>query len=77
MPRLTVTITADYSRDLKKRLEQYGITPAELSRETGIYPTQFSRWFASGQIPRMGNVMKIEEGIIAIRKRRQKEGGKQ
>lgn len=72
-PKITITVTDDYSAQLKERLEEYGITPAELSRETGIYPTQFSRWFSTGQVPRMANIIRIEEGILAIR-RRQRRG---
>jgi len=60
----------DYAADLRRRLREYQITPAELAEETGIDRTQFSRWFHSDLQPNQRSIVRIEKGIAAILARR-------
>lgn len=77
MPRqprqVTFTVTEDYTGDLKKRLEEYGISHGMLAREMGVLDSQLSRWFNKPVQPRLQNIMKIEAAVSAIRKRMEKE----
>lgn len=68
----------DYSGDLKRRLEKYGISHGELARRTGIDPSQLSRWFNTPLQPSQKNVVRIELAILEIRasQRKAKKGTK-
>lgn len=71
MPQITIQIGANYSKELKARLDKYSITQGELARESGTSASQVSRWITTGAIPRMENIQRIETAIINIRRRRQ------
>lgn len=71
--QITFTITEDYTGDLKKRLQEYGISHGALAREMDVLDSQLSRWFNKPVQPRVANIAKIEAAIVAIRKRMEKE----
>lgn len=71
--KITFTISEDYTGDLKKRLAEYGISHGALAREMGILESQVSRWFNKPAQPRIGNIVKIETAVAAIRDRMEKE----
>ena len=66
----TITISEDYTGDLRKRLKSYGITHGSLAREMGALESQVSRWFNKDMQPSIANVFKIEAAVVAIRKRK-------
>lgn len=75
-PRLTIVIGDDYVAELKARLEKYAISAAELAREMDKNKQEVSRWlnserrFGKAWTPRMHNILKIEQAIIDIRRRK-------
>lgn len=66
---INVAVGENYVIELKKRIDKYGISQGQLSRESGIAATQLSRMFLHNMMPRMDNVAKIERAILEIRKR--------
>lgn len=76
MPKITITITDDYTGDLEKRLREYGITHGMLAREMGIGEQQLSRWFNKPLQPRYENIVKIERAVAKIRARMEKNSSK-
>lgn len=76
MSPLTIVVGEDYIPDLQKRMEKYGISAAELARELEKTEQEISRWFNSKRrfgkqwTPRMSNILKIEQAIIDIRRRK-------
>jgi predicted transcriptional regulator len=70
--RIVVAIGPDYTDRLRDRIKRYKITQGELSRETGIKASQFTRWFNTPLRPRLDNVVKIETAIAAIRARQKR-----
>ena len=77
MPKITITITEDYTGDLRKRLKEYGISHGMLAREMGIGEQQLSRWFNKTLQPRYENIVKIEKAVAKIRARLEKEATKE
>lgn len=65
-----IKVGPGYAADLKRRLEEYGITPAELARESGYNRHMLSRTFRTGMTPTIRNIEKLEAGIVTIRRRR-------
>ena len=76
MPKITITITDDYTGDLRKRLKEYGITHGMLAREMEIGEQQLSRWFNKALQPRYENIVKIEKAVAKIRVRLERVNGK-
>jgi len=76
MPKITITITDDYTGDLRKRLKAYGITHGKLAREMEIGEQQLSRWFNKTLQPRYENIVKIEKAVAKIRARMERETSK-
>ena len=72
MPKLTFTISDDYTGDLLKRLKSYGISHGQLAREMGVQDSQISRWFNKPVQPRIANIMKIEAAVARLRKAQEK-----
>jgi len=72
MPKITFTISEDYTGDLKKRLKQYDISHGALAREMGVLESQLSRWFNKPVQPNQKSIIRIEKAIAAIRKRKAK-----
>ncbi len=72
-PSIVLHIDGNYTNDLRERLKEYGITHGELSRESGINPSQLSRWFNTSIQPRLENVQRIEQAVARIRAHRKKE----
>jgi predicted transcriptional regulator len=72
MPKFTVTISDDYTGDLKKRLAKYDISHGALAREMGVLESQISRWFNKPGQPNQKSILRIERAIAAIRKRQAK-----
>lgn len=73
MPRIYISYDEEgYSEDLKKRLEEYGISHGELCRESGIDPGQMSRWFNTDREPRLESIVRLEQAVARIRRRMQK-----
>lgn len=77
MPKITITITDDYTGDLRKRLKEYGITHGMLAREMGMKEQPLSRWFNKPMQPRYENIVKIEKAVAKIRARMEKEATKE
>ena len=79
MPKVTIEIdeNGSYTEPLKRRLADYNISHGALARESGIAPTQLSRWFNRTMEPQIGSVFTIEQAIQAIleRRRRERESG--
>lgn len=73
MPKLSYTISEDYTGDLKKRLKSYGISHGALARELGVAESQMSRWFNTDVQPRNANIIRIEKAVAAIRRRKVQE----
>lgn len=75
MPDVVVTIKigASYPAELKERLARLSISHGELSRESGIGPTQISRMFNKDMVPTLANIERIEAAVERIRQRRGKE----
>lgn len=77
-PVIYVNVGDNYIEELEKRLQKHDISHGELARESGISPTQLSRWFNSNIEPTLKNVRKIEEALLTIlRKRRRAERRKE
>jgi transcriptional regulator with XRE-family HTH domain len=57
---------ANYTEDLKSRMEKAGITSAALSAKSGIDPSQFSRWFNTDMQPSLANVQRIEKAFAKL-----------
>lgn len=67
---MEVKLGKQYVPDLLKRLKRAEISHKSLSREMGIDPAQFSRW-ANGHIqPDVNSIIRIEQTIAKILKRR-------
>lgn len=75
IPAITITLDAsgDYTADLRRRLQMYGISQGALAREMGIAASQLSRWMNTELQPRIGSVLRIERAIIEIRTSRARE----
>lgn len=59
----------DYIIKLKERMRSAGVSAAELSRTTGISPSQISRWFTTEVRPSLANIEKLERAMIRLKKR--------
>ncbi len=67
---MEVNLGKQYVPDLLKRLKREDISHKSLSREMGIDPAQFSRW-ANGHInPDVSSIVRIEQTIAKVLKRR-------
>lgn len=70
---ITITVGEEYPDELRQRLEKYGISIGELSREMGVEHRVLSRIFNAGTSPTMRTVARIEETILKIRAQKEKE----
>lgn len=75
-PTYIIKIGPDYFRELDARLKALGITHAAFAREMGISPVQAARWFNKPQNPEMNTLMKIEQAVKTMRKRKAQGGPK-
>ena len=75
MPKLMIEIdeNGSYTEPLKRRLADYNISHGQLARESGIAPTQLSRWFNRDMEPQIASIFTIEQAVEAILERRRKE----
>lgn len=62
----SVTLDPGYCEQLALRLEQAGITRAELAREASMPPPQISRWLNTPAMPNLRNVIRIERAMSRI-----------
>lgn len=77
MQKLTINISLnpgeDYAGNLERRLEEYGISKAELARELQVTPPELSRYFSKDPErrvqPRADTVVQIETAVLAIRRK--------
>jgi transcriptional regulator with XRE-family HTH domain len=70
MRPVTITISENYTAELRERLENSDISLGALSREMSVDRSQVSRWLNSGVQPRLDTLLKIERAIAAIVDRR-------
>jgi predicted transcriptional regulator len=74
MPTITIAVGQSYTAELRRRLDEYGVTNAELAREMGVHPSVFARWFRkNGTVPSLASVQRIERALHAILQRRRAE----
>lgn len=70
----------EYVKDLKARMLAAKISQNMLADAMGLTPSQVSRWFtpnkARSVTPSMETVAKIEEALVNIQKKREREGKK-
>jgi ribosome-binding protein aMBF1 (putative translation factor) len=71
--KILVTISENYTQELRERLEEQDISLGALAREMEIDRSQLARWFNTDMQPRIDNVLKIETAIINILVRRERE----
>lgn len=72
-PSISIDVGGDYTGQLKRRLEQYGISLNELSRESEIDRAQIAKWMNTKRQPHLKNIAKIEQAIARILARRASE----
>jgi hypothetical protein len=65
--KITVTISENYTQELRERLDEYEISLGALAREMEIDRSQLARWFNTPMQPRIDNVVKIEVAILRLR----------
>lgn len=74
MVEIKLHSSREYIADLKRRLDKYGISQNALARELQKNPTQVSRWFTDNPdrrvVPEVDTMVKIEEAVERLRKRR-------
>lgn len=56
----------DYIAHFQDRLKTAEITQAALARQTGIAPSQITRWFTRGMQPQAHNILVLEEGLACL-----------
>jgi transcriptional regulator with XRE-family HTH domain len=56
----------DYIAHFQDRLKVAEISQAELARQTGIAPSQITRWFTRGMQPQVHNILVLEDGLAAL-----------
>ena len=72
MIRLSLEQDVPYTIDLAKRLDKYSISQSELAQESGIAESQISRMLVHGVQPQLKNVVRIEDALARLRKRRRR-----
>jgi len=70
MPRIMMPVVPDYMRGLGRRLSKLGLSWVELARETAIAQTQLSRWKNQRMQPSWENIVRLEQGLDRIKRRR-------
>lgn len=69
--KVTIVVGDGYIPDLKARLDEEGITAAELAREMEVSKQELSRWLNSRvSSPSMANVAKIELALVNLKRRK-------
>jgi transcriptional regulator with XRE-family HTH domain len=70
---IRIPVNGGYAPALEKRLDEYGISHAELARESGISPSHLSRMFNRPMEPSLETATKIELAVARIRARQKRE----
>jgi transcriptional regulator with XRE-family HTH domain len=75
-----IDLNEDYVTQLKRRMDEAGVSQNALAKEIGLTPSQVSRWFTQGErrvdmlVP---TALLIERALLSIqRKLRQKKARK-